>query len=1603
MNDHVQPSAAVPVSLTRRIDRACYRFDVALHAGQQPRIEDFLVELPEAEPTVFLRELLELEWDYRRQHAEPFAAAEYRQRFPAHATLIDAWFAEAKAVHSSEAAVAHRLADTGPEASDAGKTDPPDHLGRHRLVDTLGQGAFGVVYKGYDEDLQRDVAIKVPHRHLVAQPADAEAYLAEARILASLDHPNIVPVYDVGRTADGLCYVVSKFIPGSDLARRLKEARPLVRESAELVAVVAEALHYAHRRGLVHRDIKPANILTDADGKPYVADFGLALKEEEVGHGPRFAGTPAYMSPEQARSEGHRVDGRSDIFSLGVVFYELLTGRRPFKSASKEELLEQITDFEPRPPRQYDDSIPRELERICQKAMAKRAVDRYPTGKDLAEDLRHFLAQQAVNHPSVPEESPSTKPVLLAAVPVASSASGTSSTAPATPMSDSQPVKIVPKGLRSFDAHDADFFLELLPGPRDRDGLPDSIRFWKTRIEETDPDNTFAVGLLYGPSGCGKSSLVKAGLLPRLAEQVIAVYVEATAGETETRLLHGLRKRCPALADHLNLKETLVVLRRGQGLPAGKKVLIVLDQFEQWLHAKREDEHTELVQALRQCDGSRVQCLVMVRDDFWMAATRFLRELEVRLVEGQNSAVADLFDLRHARKVLAAFGRAYGTLPEKATEWTKEQEAFLDQAVAGLAQERKVISVRLVLFAEMVKGMPWTPATLKEVGGTEGVGATFLDETFSSTAAPPEHRYHQKAARAVLKALLPETGTDIKGHMRSAVALLEASGYASRPKDFEDLIRILDSEIRLITPTDPEGKEGDEEPPTQVQPGQQYYQLTHDYLVPSLRDWLTRKQKETWRGRAELRLAERAALWTAKPENRYLPAWWEWLNIRLLTRSKSWKPSQHHMMRKATRYHLVRGVSLAVLLGVVTLLAFGDYNQIRKQNKADYAAGLVQRLLVAEINEVPGIINEMAGYRAWTDTQLHQEYERASEGSREKLLTSMALLPVDPSRVDYLGRQLLVVDAEKFPVLRDTLQPHQTEVARRLWGVLEDGNAEGEVRFRAACALATYAPDDARWERVRDEVAAKLASQNSLVASKWVAALRPVRGQLLVPLAAIFRESRRETERSLASDILADYAAEQAPVLADLLMDADEKQFAVLYPKFKGHGEQGLTLLLREVDKQLPLDAKEEAKEKLAKRKANAAVALLKMDRPREVWPLLKHSRDPTVRSYLLHRLGPLGADARTVVKRLEEEKDVTIRRALVLSLGEFGEKALAPPEREVLSEKLRNWYRVDPDPGLHAAVEWLLWQWKQEKWLKQMDEEWAKDKPRREQRLERIRQELAKGKDHAKPQWYVNGQGQTMVMIPGPLEFQMGSPFSEAGRRDNETLHHRRIGRTFALAAKPVTVAQFLRFREDHNYIRQVAPTVDSPVHFITWYLAAGYCNWLSEREGLGQDQWCYEPNPQGQYAQGMKLKANYLSLTGYRLPTEAEWEYACRAGAETSRYYGVSEELLGKYGVYVGNSGGLSWPVGSFKPNDLGLFDMHGNGWNWCQERLRDYVQDQGKDHIDDIEDIIDVNNGEGRVVVGGSFGAAALFVRSAVRYDYAPADRVISVGFRPARTFR
>ncbi|QDU97648.1 bifunctional serine/threonine-protein kinase/formylglycine-generating enzyme family protein [Lignipirellula cremea] len=967
-------------NLREQLDLIADEFEAAWRSGERPRIEDYLERLSVAQRGELFEELLAVEVELRRAAGETVAAEQYQTRFSEHGERISRAFelAESRSQSSREEGVleTHSVVGAAPDETDSTiavtmggdgaetKTNAVLQFGRYRVEKLLGKGGFGEVYLAVDEELRRQVAVKVASR--VIGDADADAYLSEARIVATLDHPHIVPVYDVGRAAKGQVYVVSKYIEGSDLAERLHSDRPLPRRSVELIATLADALNYAHTQGLVHRDVKPGNILLDLQGQAYLCDFGLALQEEQYGQGPTFAGTPAYMSPEQARDEGHLVDGRSDIYSLGVVLYELLTGQRPF-SGGISELLTQVAHSEPKPPRQIDDSLPPELERITLKCLAKRASDRYTTAADLAEDLRAFLAGKTAEQ--------------------------------------QHEARIVPKGLRSFDASDSDFFLDLLPGARDRSGLPDSITFWKRRLEDRDPDQTFRVGLMYGPSGCGKSSLVKAGLLPKLAENVRTVYIEATANETETRLLAGLRKACPELPQDISLKEAIARLRLGQSTRASRKVVLIIDQFEQWLYARNDYSNTELADALRQCDGGNVQAVVMVRDDFWLAVSRLFLDLDIRLLDGENSKLVDLFDLLHARKVLAEFGRAFGRLPDNLGQLDGEQERFLDDAVTGLATDGKVISVRLALFSEMVKGKAWTPETLKQLGGISGVGLAFLEETFSASSAPPAHRHHQRAARAVLQELLPGEGTNIKGHWRSQQQLLAASGYASRERDFGDLLRILDTELRLITPTDPERAAAEQEASEAAgvkAEGGSHFQLTHDYLVPALREWLTRKQKETRRGRAELRLEERAALWNVKQENRYLPNLWEWANIRVLTNKRKWSAPQQQIMRKAARVHRIRGeltIGILLVAGVVMgrIWAADQYERLQQA---------VETLANAPDSRIPSAIDNLGDFpRSMVLAELKKQFSD-NQDSRLQALAMIENGKVKEQFVDTSSRRL---------------------------------------------------------------------------------------------------------------------------------------------------------------------------------------------------------------------------------------------------------------------------------------------------------------------------------------------------------------------------------------------------------------------------------------------------------------------------------------------------------------------------------------------------------------------------------------------------------------------
>jgi eukaryotic-like serine/threonine-protein kinase len=535
----------------------------------------------------------------------------------------------------------------------------------------------------------------------------------------------------------------------------------------------------------------------------------------------------------------------------------------------------------------------------------------------------------------------------------------------------------------------------------------------------------------------------------------------------------------------------------------------------------------------------------------------------------------------------------------------------------------------------------------------------------------------------------------------------------------------------------------------------------------------------------------------------------------------------------------------------------------------------------------------------------------------------------------------------------------------------------------------------------------------------WAEAFEPVRGKLLPSLLKRYLESRVKIESGslpltelaaeattfdLCASLLARYSHDRPVELAEVAMIADGRHL----PLFIGSIVANLVAVAPRLEAELTRTtfadrpASDLARETIAKRQASAAVVLLRLGQSAKVWPLLKHSPDPRVRSYLIHKLFPLGADATALIRRLEEEENQSSRHALILALGEYTGAMLPGECSTSLLPKIQGVYLHAPDPGVHAAAEWLLRQWKQDEWLREQNQAWAAtSRPASAPGVF----PAAAGKNLAElntPQWYVNTQGQNFVSIPGPVKFVMGSPLSEKDREDYEAMHTRRIGRSYAITSKFVTLAQYRNLtKADYLINEKYTYDPDLPVVAVDWYMAARYCNLLSKTEGIPADQWCYDVQGPKEI---VKPKANYLSLTGYRLPTEAEVEYVTRAGATTSRYYGETDELLPYYAWYSKNSAGQLHPVGLKKPNDLGLFDALGNCHTWCQEPFGDYPA-IGLDGLAEDTEVdrskLDIVVSSGRVLRGGQFFMLPSLVRSASRNSDVPSSRNLTFGFRMART--
>jgi formylglycine-generating enzyme required for sulfatase activity/tRNA A-37 threonylcarbamoyl transferase component Bud32 len=368
-----------------QIDLTCDEFERAWLRGSSPRIEDFLHGYAGSGRQRLLAELLLTERELRIRKGERATREEYQQRFPEYSTVIA----------SLDFATIDERRSSWPTRAWSART-AGNKLAHFELIEELGAGASGTVWKARDKRLQRDVAIKIPRQDSLSKEG-RDRFLHEGQAAAQLRHPNIVAIYEVGEDQSQV-FIVSEFVDGLNLRDWLRVHRPTTRDAAKLIAQLAEALNYAHDQGVIHRDLKPANVLIDCDGRPLVTDFGLAKWTASSTHltvAGNILGTPAYMSPEQARGESAQVDRRSDVYGLGTLFYEMLVGSAPF-DGDLAAIVHQVIHVEPRPLRTVNSHVPRDLETICLKAMDKDPMRRYLSANELAVDLRRFLRGDAI-------------------------------------------------------------------------------------------------------------------------------------------------------------------------------------------------------------------------------------------------------------------------------------------------------------------------------------------------------------------------------------------------------------------------------------------------------------------------------------------------------------------------------------------------------------------------------------------------------------------------------------------------------------------------------------------------------------------------------------------------------------------------------------------------------------------------------------------------------------------------------------------------------------------------------------------------------------------------------------------------------------------------------------------------------------------------------------------------------------------------------------------------------------------------------------------------------------------------------------------------------
>ena len=632
---------------------------------------------------------------------------------------------------------------------------------------------------------------------------------------------------------------------------------------------------------------------------------------------------------------------------------------------------------------------------------------------------------------------------------------------------------------------------------------------------------------------------------------------------------------------------------------------------------------------------------------------------------------------------------------------------------------------------------------------------------------------------------------------------------------------------------------------------------------------------------------------------------------------------------------------------------------------------------------VPERLTELDYSRGSLLEQLVDSLNDSPPDSPRRLNLSMALVSQDDGQLAYLVDAAAKGTPAEVTAIREVLAPYADSVVDALWQML---SVDGEHVLPCAAALATLDHDnEPKWKEFSPLICRRL-TEHRLAAVIWEKSLGQAMDRLSVDLIDLMDATDNADVRTQVASLLLSHL-DDPELLAEAVLVSEPEEFRTLVKKFEATGE---ALQTAEPELKRSLPDQELERERVARRQANAAVLALRAKRTDLVRPFFLELRDPRVQSWIVHLCGKLEVDSGVLCSWLADESDVNVQRGLLVALGGYDPDAINAQARS-LAQTL---YFSD-DAGVRSAAEWVL-------------------------RKLHAAPQLSPASPAPGREWYVTRAGlHPMRVVESGVEFEMGEPVVDEEDPPGICRHRRRIPRRFALSTREVTVEQFREFAKLHeiplergqksDYTSRYSPTPDCPATRLSWFHAIMYCRWLSEKEDIPDDQQCYpsiaEIKKAAEGLQPLVLPQNYLERTGYRLPTEAEWEYCCRGLAETERCFGNSERLLSDYGWFEESADDVTHPVGSLRPNRLGFFDMHGNLWEWCQD-INLKADHRGKEvTIDDVS-LPELSwqqpaKDARRAVRGGCYDNTESNIKSTQRTRFPPQVRYNVNAIRVART--